>query len=190
MDHCGIPSEYREAKLTEDSPAFGYVEAMPGNLDKGVGLNLFGPHGSGKTYAAAAIALAAMKFSLRVLYMGSFQLIEALKPDAPRWDDSMTMFQALQSRHLLVIDDIGSEYKGSKSGFSEVYLVNLLRHRVQNTRSTVMTTNLTGDEVEQFYGPGLRSLMNQMGPPVRMTGGDQRLEPAAMRKRRKDSGIK
>lgn len=190
LTHARIPKAFLKAEVGDQESLVAYVKAMPGNFLKfGRGMLLLGPHGSGKTYSACAVAIQALRFTTKVLYLTAPALIEALKPDAAPFDEITSMLSAMENRRLLVIDDLGAEYRGSGSGFSEQQLINLMRHRVQNRRATIITTNLLGERLEEIYGPGLRSLLNEVGPAVKLTGRDKRTTTEMIRRVKKESGI-
>lgn len=189
MEHARIPRTFLQADISSSDTLTAFVKAMPGNLTRGAGLLLTGPHGTGKTYGACAVALHALKHTPRVMYLTAPALIDALKPDAPKFDDQYSQIGMLESRDLLVVDDLGAEYRHATSGFSEQNLINLFRYRVQEKRATIITTNLTGDKIEELYGPGMRSLLNELCTPVVMKGVDKRKDPAVLKQKKKDAGL-
>lgn len=189
FEHARIPRLYWDAKPTEE-PIKGFVAAMPRNiLTDGAGLLLLGPHGSGKTHHACAILIAALKWTKRVLYIPSPEIVRAFSPDKPMFDEVTRMERALFDRDVLVIDDLGSEYRGSQSGFSETGLINLIRSRSQNKRTTIITTNLDGPRIEELYTPAMRSLLNELMVPIKIMREDFRKSQPRLAAVRKRSGI-
>lgn len=189
FDHARIPKLYWDAKATEQ-PIQGFIKAMPRNiLQDGAGLLLLGPHGSGKTHNAVAILIAALKWTKKVLYIPSPEVIRAFSPEKPMFDDGVRLERVLFDRDVLVIDDAGSEYRGSQSGFSETSLINLIRNRTQNKRSTIITTNLDGNRIEELYTPSMRSLLNELLVPVVIKREDFRRSSPKLSQNKKRSGI-
>jgi DNA replication protein DnaC len=179
--HARIPIGYWKAEV--DSCLLRYVDHLKENLRDGIGLLLVGGHGIGKTYQACAIAKEALKLTPRVLYIGIRDLIQVYRPtdeftDASlrMFDDDISMETALRNRRFLVIDDLGQEYRGSGSGYSELCIVSLIRHRIQNRRSTVITTNFTVPQLMQTYKEGFMSLLQEGLVTVPLKGEDRRRE--------------
>ncbi len=178
LEHGGLPKRFRTATSDGDSEVSRFIAEIRDNVARGDGMVLTGPHGTGKSWRAAAIAKAMLRHDSRVRFISADDLVEALKPGARYFDrEIFTNLEFLRDRLLLVIDDLGAEYRAANSGFAEMGITNLIRHRVQNCKSTVVTTNLQPEGVEKLYGPGLRSLFNELGSIIQTGGGDQRLRP-------------
>jgi DNA replication protein DnaC len=177
LQHACIPKRFWDAQAEKNSEVGRFIADIVSNLKRGNGIVLVGAHGIGKTWNAAAIARAALRHSVKVLFVTAQDLVDSFKPDAKRFDDDTTMLEALRSRRLLVIDDLGEEYRTANSGYAETTITNLIRYRVQHNLSTVLTTNLTAEDVETIYGPRLRSLLNEVGFAVEPPGGDRRRRP-------------
>jgi DNA replication protein DnaC len=127
-------------------------------MQQGYSLLLHGSNGVGKTWASCAIAKEALKFTANVIYISMPTLIQVYI-DRPRFSDDFTWEQVLANWHLLVLDDLGKEYRGSGSGHSENRIQALIRDRVQKLKSTVISTNLSLDDIEQTYGESFASLV-------------------------------
>jgi len=174
LRHARIPERYWEAQLPDIPAVHGYVRKISCNLQQGIGLILMGANGVGKTHTAVAIAKHVLLRTPRVLYLTGPDLIEALIHDQPYTED-MTIRVAVKTREFLVIDDLGSEYRGSGSGYSELNYLNLLRTRMQQLgKATLFTTNLDREGLEQAYGPGMISLLAECCLPLTLSGQDIR----------------
>jgi DNA replication protein DnaC len=103
-------------------------------------LVLRGGVGCGKTHLAAAIANAALKAGLPVLFAVVPDLLDHLRstfsPSSEIQYDEL--FEGVRSTHLLVLDDLGTE---SATPWAQEKLFQLINHRYNNQLPTVITTN-------------------------------------------------
>ena len=69
----------------------------------------------------------------------------------------------IKNADLVVIDDLGAELGGAYAGQSTVYnndIINSIMEARQN-EATIVTTNLTGKEVQEAYGKRIVSRISQ-----------------------------
>jgi DNA replication protein DnaC len=52
---------------------------------------------------------------------------------------------------VLVIDDIGKEYRSNNNDFTETQFFALIRERVSNNRPTFITGNATPETIKEMY---------------------------------------
>ncbi len=178
--HARIPRRYWDTEIADSHPCAGYLENLERNIREGRGMTLVGDYGVGKTHAACAILRRALLLTRRCMYITAADMVDSLKPGAAYFDpdNGVSMLEALRNRDLLVIDDLGNEYSGAKSGFAEQSVVNLIRHRVAGMKATLATTNLKKPDIARIYGDGLLSLMHEMGPFLLLRSADHRRERA------------
>lgn len=188
--HARIPKIYWNATLAPNDDLAGFAHNIASNMHDGRGLLLMGPHGVGKTYGSCAICLKALVVTPKVLYMTAPDLVDAFKPGAAPFDEEMTWDVALRSRNLLVIDDLGHEYKKAGSEFAVQMLINLFRYRVTNARATILTTNLDPNAIKDIYSEGFYSLLAEHCVAFKLKGSDRRRDAEAMRERRRVSGLR
>jgi DNA replication protein DnaC len=190
LEHARIPEKFRDATIDKThSPAvYKFAQKLEHNLKQGYGLLLTGPVGVGKTFLAAALALLAQEITPKVLFLSSPDFIQACIHKT-RFDEYQTIEEAAANRDLLVLDDLGSEYRGSGSGFSEQNFVNLLRSRVMRKSSTVITTNLSMPQVEEIYTVAFRSLLAEACLEITVKGADRRRDPKRREKMAEDAGL-
>ena len=127
-------------KLT--SWARSYVRYFPTMLAKGKGVVLYGPVGTGKTFAAACVANALIDEGHPVL-MTSFSRIGNVLQGEKNKQDYLDEFGRYD---LLVIDDLGAERNTS---FMDEVVYNTIDTRYRQQKPLIVTTNYTRDEIDR-----------------------------------------
>ena len=179
MEDVRIPKRYWTAETDGFKFAF-HTEDLSKNLRQGIGLLILGRNGVGKTYSAIGILkkyirhFISLRRSLKLLYITAPDVIKAFSPEGGMFDEERSLSEVLYDRDVLVIDDLGQEYRGAGTGYSEQSLRNLLRHRIQNNLVTIFTTNFTKDQLMIQYKEGFMSLLAEGCVPVEMKGDDLR----------------
>jgi DNA replication protein DnaC len=174
-DMTGVPARTQELVLTYLSRAERYVNT-------GQSLFLYGDRGTGKSMLATMIA----KNLVGQGYSSHFTTFAGMigrfsegweSPDARQW------FQRrIRNVGFLVIDDLGKEHQqgmlvnaqdAKASGFdgpgrikfvtplAESLVNDILGDRVAGARPTIITSNLTPDEIGQHYGPRIAELIEE-----------------------------
>lgn len=148
--------------------------------DIGRGLMLWGRNGTRKTTLAAAIATEVQWRSLNYqVFMIRFADYKNALTDTYGDKDSEEAVKArrvlrlAEKATLLVLDDIGQEHR-TASGFTESILHELIRRRVEDSRPTVVTTNVEPDDMYSVYGPSFDSFRREAFETVQMAGSDSR----------------
>lgn len=146
-----------------------------------------GKSGTGKSHLAMAMAwevLERSNYEKNVLFVNYRELLDQLRfsmnDKEARKQIQGSLMAELKTADFVVIDDIGAELGGNEASDSSRYnndtLTGLLEAR-QNM-ATVITTNLTGEELKAAYGERIlsRILQNSKGFTVSMkTTKDKRL---------------
>jgi len=121
----------------------------------GFGIMFTGPFRSGKTALSIAFAKYFMKqHNFMPMFVSNHRLYSAYFGN-----DSWSFSDLLLSK-FIILDDIGREYK--RKDFAGNVLEDLIRERINNDLGTLITTNLTPDELKDFYGTAFYSLLNEM----------------------------
>jgi len=109
-------------------------------------LLLEGGYGCGKTHLAAAIANEAVNRGVPTLFITVPDLLDSLRF---AYNDPETTFEQrfeeIRSADLLVLDDFGTQ---NATAWAQEKLFQIINYRYINKLATVITTNLTLDEIE------------------------------------------
>lgn len=148
--------------------------------DIGRGLMLWGKNGTRKTTLAAAIATEVQWLSLnyQVFMIRFADYKNALTAtygdkDSEEYLEAKRVLRMAEKATLLVLDDIGQEHRTS-SGFTESILHELIRRRVEDSRPTIVTTNVDPDDMYSVYGPSFDSFRKEAFETIQMAGSDSR----------------
>lgn len=168
-------TESKERAAKAKRAAINYVRKFDMMRDQGKGLYLFSEEkGSGKTRLAASILHAITKVydkedpPLKILYSSTADLIGEIKStfDADSKVKSTDIIDAVKNADLVVFDDIGVE---KVSEFVEETFTRILDFRLQNKKPTIITSNLSIDDLDTIYKKGrIGSRVEKLAFPVIM----------------------
>lgn len=121
-------------------------------------LLFFGGTGLGKTHLSLAIANGVLQKGYSVIYDSVHNMMTSLErerfgPDSYNEDTN----QLLLTCDLLILDDLGTEFR---TQFVNAAIYNLVNTRLMAQRPTIISTNLTTEEMEQFYTKRFVSRVN------------------------------
>lgn len=120
-----------------------YVEHFPEMRQKGKGLLMFGPVGTGKTFAAACIANALIDQGYPCMVTNFARLtntLSGMREGKQEYIDSLDKFT------LLIIDDLASE---RDTEFMGELIFNIIDSRYRSGKPLIITTNLTAEELKK-----------------------------------------
>lgn len=164
---ANIPRRYWEVsfdKVPETAPYRGavqkYLTNLGQHLERGEGLFLTHPtNGTGKTALAALVAKRALRLGYRAYYTMS-EVYKTAVVQNQMFDEAQTVYDRARDVELLVLDDFGKEHKGA-SGWIESELENLIRERVQQRKTTVLTANILPQAISTHFTEDLASLLRE-----------------------------
>lgn len=147
-------------------------ERIPSNL------LLFGTTGIGKTFLTHCIAREIMQSVHSVLYLTSSEFFDALLDRAlNRSDESLYLYEQIQNSDLLIIDDLGTE-RNTDFVISQLFIC--LNDRILNNKSTIISTNLTLEEIKSQYTERIFSRISNHFKILRLAGDDIRIQKKLM----------
>lgn len=134
-------------------------------------LILAGDLGVGKTGLAIGIVKRALSDGRSALFRPFVELLSDIKATFRTRDasepDEADMLRALKAVEVLALDDIGAE---RCTGWAQERLFEVLNHRYNERRRTVVTTNLGVRELEEHLGDRIVSRLNGMGHLIAILG--------------------
>ena len=132
-----------------------YVKHFTDFKKDGMGLLLYGPVGTGKTYYAAAIANALIDKGYKVKMTKFTTLANQL------WnaENKQAFMNSLNRYSLLVIDDLGAE---RQSDYMKEQVFNVIDNRYMAGLPFVVTTNLTADEIKKPHEVGYQRIYDRV----------------------------
>lgn len=141
-------------------------------------LLLFGTTGIGKTFLTHCVAREIMNSIHSVLYLTATDFFEALLAKAlNRTDHILNLYEQIQECELLIIDDLGTE---RNTDFVVSQLFVCLNERILNQKSTIISTNLTLDEIKTNYTERTFSRISNHYRILRLAGDDIRIQKRLM----------
>lgn len=141
-------------------------------------LLLFGTTGIGKTFLTHCVAREVMNSIHSVLYLTATDFFEALLSKAlGRTDEGLNLYEQLQECDLLIIDDLGTE-RNTEFVVSQLFVC--LNDRILNQKSTIISTNLTLDEIKANYTERTFSRISNHYRILRLAGDDIRIQKKLM----------
>lgn len=136
--------------------------------DDATNLVLYGPTGTGKTYAATAAARERHEAGATIAYWRVPVLLRALRPDG---EGDPRLLERLCRVGLLVLDDVGA-HKGTD--WADEQLDVIVGERWDHERPTVATTNLPPEDLGPVVGGRAWSRLLGDGALVLALGGHDR----------------
>lgn len=145
------------------------------------GVLLIGPPGIGKTHAAVAIAVGAIRAGYRALVRSTFDLAADFA-EADAAGERRALVQKLTNADLLVLEDFGMKKLGG-SAAEDMLEIFVRRHE---RASTVITTNRPTEDWGQFLGdiPAATAILDRFlahAEVIPMQGKSYRLHQRARR---------
>ncbi|WP_050699001.1 ATP-binding protein [Anaeromassilibacillus senegalensis] len=137
-------------------------------------LIFMGPPGLGKTHLSLSIADGVAHSGHLVMYASAPQLMSQLEAAKfKQTEDCLEYREVIYGCELLVIDDLGAEMV-TRYTQSEIY--DLINSRLNTARSTIISTNLTMNEIEKLYTNRVTSRIAGSYATVQFAGRDIRLQ--------------
>ena len=132
-----------------------------------------GNTGLGKTFLSACIARAVADQGYSVVYESAGKLFQTMEKARFEASDENRRAAAKYSEcDLLIVDDLGTELPGQ---FVTAALYSLINDRLLECRPTIISTNLSEEELIRRYNPQIASRLRGSYKRVAFVGDDIRL---------------
>lgn len=161
--------------------AKNYCKQWPDMKKEGIGLLLWGPPGTGKTYTSFCIANKLMENLTPVIAISSIALISKIYESYRRWgnEGEVEIINSLNNADLLVIDDLGAEAE-SKMGREKQILYSIIDSRYRNGKPMIVSTNLSLTQLKEklTYSDGIARTYDrlvEMCTPIKVEGQSRRI---------------
>ncbi len=135
-----------------------------------------GGTGLGKTFLSACIARVVSEKGFSVAYETSVACLNAFElqkfsRDTESGEAAQELIQRYLGCDLMILDDLGTEMTG---GFAMSALYTLINVRLCEGKTTVISTNLTDEELARRYSPQIVSRLKGEYKELRFRGSDVR----------------
>ncbi len=156
---------------------YGWCREFVDHFDeKGGNLLFTGTTGTGKTFLTNCIAKALLDSYHSVIYLSAHDLFEVFSRnrfDYQTEEEMKDMYQFILECDLLIIDDLGTELNNS---FTSSQLFFCMNQRLLNSRSTIISTNLSLDRLRDEYTDRVTSRIMSHYTVIPLYGEDIRLK--------------
>ena len=149
-----------------------YAKHFDEMLAKNQGLLFYGGVGTGKTFAAACIANHLLSQRVPVVMTSFVKLLETMQGFS---EDDSALIARLNRAKLLIIDDLGTELNNS---FINSQLFLCINERILNKKSTIISTNLSLEQINRSYTERVFSRIIQSYTLLHIYGEDIRIKKA------------
>ena len=147
---------------------------------KGGNLMLLGQTGCGKTFLSNCIAKALLDEGISVIYFTASQLFKVFEDQTfKRHVNVEDLHDQIFDCDLLIIDDLGTEFPNN---FTITKLFQCLNERLLRNKSTVISTNLSLEEMRDTYSERITSRVFSYYDAIRLIGDDIRIKKVMMNK--------
>jgi len=139
-------------------------------------LFFYGTVGTGKSFLSGCIAKELLSRCHSVIYFSANSLFETLSRysfDAKSKDSLYNFYKDLYNCDLVIIDDLGTEVTNS---FVTSQLFGLLNERHMRQKSTIISTNLSLEELRDRYSDRVFSRITSNYSICKLTGQDIRIQ--------------
>jgi len=191
VSHClNGKGENKKSVITEKLRKAGFPKRSLGKVDRmcGPGLDkaielwsgfatdglylLIGRRGTGKTQIATYLARQwVLKGNVQGRYVKALDLFDAIKATWETRQSEESIMSGYRRTGFLVIDEV---HDRGASDWEQRKLINLIDHRYDDMKATILIGNMTKAEAEQQLGPSIWSRMAECGGVINCDWGSYR----------------
>lgn len=131
----------------------------------------YGDTGVGKTFLSNCIARALLDNAHSVLYMSAIELFDSFSAYNYNNEEDNGIQSQIEECELLIIDDLGTELSNS---FTNSKLFHCINSRLLGGRSTIISTNLSLNELMDAYSERIFSRISSSYKLLKLYGDDIR----------------
>lgn len=131
----------------------------------------FGGTGLGKTHLSLAIAKTALEKGMGAVYSPTQNLVQKLEKEHFSYSSQTPLLDDVLSCDILIMDDLGAEFSNS---YSMALIYNIINTRLLAEKPTIISTNLTIEEIAERYTPRVASRILGSYALKRFAGSDVR----------------
>ena len=178
LSRAGVPPKY--LKCTFDNFKVNKDNRHPLKIckeyaeDPDSSLFLYGPYGTGKTHLAVAITRELLQKGREVIFISVprllFEIRKAFKEDTHAESDYVERYTSIE---YLILDDFGVE---KTTEWARQTLNYIIYERDNYLKPTVITSNLSLDEISEKLDGRISSRISGMGKVIQLKGEDFRLK--------------
>jgi DNA replication protein DnaC len=174
-----IDDDTGESALENIETVVDYCHYFINNFDKTFdNLLFYGKAGTGKTFLLNCIAKELIEKSYSVIYLSAIQLFDLLADYSFRRSNSSSVYRQISMDELLrcdllIIDDLGTEMSNS---FTDSSLFDCLNERLIHQKSTIISTNLSLDDLQKNYSERIFSRTTGNYKSFKIFGDDIRIK--------------
>ena len=141
-------------------------------------LLFLGEAGLGKTHLSLAIVNEVLAKGYEAVYSPAGTLFDRIEKEHFAYTGSEDFLDTVLNADLLVIDDLGTEFS---TQFTQSVVYNIINTRILKNKATILSTNLTIEELRNRYNPRVCSRLIGHYEFKQFTGDDIRLKKALMK---------
>lgn len=166
----------------------------------GLGLVLHGNHGNGKTLLSILLLKMMLSNGYDCFFVNFQDMCDYFTSGWRNEEQKAWFTQRVRNAGVLVIDDIGTEYMGSRKVENGVVVHRpleiigamvdrVIRSRVAADRPTIITTNFDLDELKRTYQSNVMSLLTESSMTFKFISDDYRPESNQRRLAERRAGL-